>query len=103
MSPERKYGSPQLAYETYGPRSTTLISAVSLSRRARAAAVAPAATPPTTRIRFLAPIPASRSGRGMRPCTSEPGTARRIRGDVPSAVHDHGTELHAHAAEELHL
>ena len=39
---------PQLAKETSGPRSSTVISAVSQRRRARAAQDAPAATPPMT-------------------------------------------------------
>jgi hypothetical protein len=45
------YGSPQLANETCGPRSKIVISAASDSRRARAAALAPPATPPTMTMR----------------------------------------------------
>ncbi len=41
------YGSPQFAYDTYGPRSTIRISAFSSSLRRRAAHDAPPATPPT--------------------------------------------------------
>ena len=47
ITPETWYGSPQFAYETYGPRSTMRISAFSSSRRRRAAHDAPPATPPT--------------------------------------------------------
>ena len=47
ITPPTWYGSPQFAYETYGPRSTMRISAFSSSRRSRAAQEAPPATPPT--------------------------------------------------------
>ena len=53
ISPPTKYGSPQLANETYGPRSKTMISHSSQCRLARAAALAPPATPPTMIIRLL--------------------------------------------------
>ena len=48
--PPTWYGSPQLAYETYGPRSTMRMSAFSSSLRRRAAHEAPPATPPTIMI-----------------------------------------------------
>ena len=47
ITPPTWYGSPQFAYDTYGPRSTIRISAVSSNRRSRAAQDAPPATPPT--------------------------------------------------------
>ena len=47
ITPPTWYGSPQFAYETYGPRSTINISAFSSSLRRRAAHDAPPATPPT--------------------------------------------------------
>jgi hypothetical protein len=47
MTPLTWYGSPQFAYETYGPRSTIRISAFSSNLRRRAAHDAPPATPPT--------------------------------------------------------
>ncbi len=47
MTPPTWYGSPQFAYDTYGPRSTMRISACSSSLRNRAAQDAPPATPPT--------------------------------------------------------
>ena len=53
ISPPTKYGSPQLAKDTCGPRSNTMISHSSHSRRARAAALAPPATPPTMIRRLL--------------------------------------------------
>jgi len=40
-------GSPQFAYDTYGPRSTMMICAFSSNLRRRAAREAPPATPPT--------------------------------------------------------
>ena len=46
MTSPTKYGSPQLANATYGPRSNTRISAVSSRRLSRAAQDAPPATPP---------------------------------------------------------
>jgi hypothetical protein len=47
MTPDTWYGNPQLAYDTYGPRSSMTISACSSNRRNRAAHDAPPATPPT--------------------------------------------------------
>ncbi len=47
-----KYGRPQLAKDTKGPRSKTMISALSSSLRSRAAHDAPPATPPTISTRF---------------------------------------------------
>src|SRR5450631_345121 len=52
ISPERWYGRPQFANETYSPCSRTMISACSSRRRARAAALIPPATPPTMTIRM---------------------------------------------------
>ena len=56
ITPETWYGSPQFAYETYGPRSTMRISAFSSSLRRRAAHDAPPATPPTMRT-FMIHLP----------------------------------------------
>ena len=47
ITPPTWYGNPQFAYETYGPRSTIRISALSSNLRRRAAHDAPPATPPT--------------------------------------------------------
>ena len=47
MTPPMWYGRPQFAYETWWPRSSTMISWCSSSRRNRAAADIPPATPPT--------------------------------------------------------
>src|ERR1039457_3877863 len=47
ITPETWYGSPQFAYDTYGPRSTMMISAFSSNLRSLAAHEAPPATPPT--------------------------------------------------------
>ena len=57
ITPETWYGSPQFAYETYGPRSTMRISAFSSSLRRRAAHDAPPATPPTMMTFMLALLP----------------------------------------------
>src|SRR6266496_1414204 len=46
--PSTKYGKPQAPYETTGPFSRTMISRPGSIRRARAAALSPAATPPMT-------------------------------------------------------
>ena len=48
------YGRPQFAKETAGPFSRIVISADALIRRARVAAEAPPATPPTMTILKLA-------------------------------------------------
>ena len=65
ITPPTWYGSPQFAYETYGPRSTMTISAFSSSRRSRAAQDAPPATPPTmTTFMVFLPLRPSGSGNG---------------------------------------
>jgi hypothetical protein len=51
-----KYGSPQLANDTNGPRSKTVTSADSSNRRTLAAQDAPPATPPTITTLFRVSI-----------------------------------------------
>ncbi len=65
MTPPTWYGRPQLAYETYGPRSTMRISACSSNRRRRAAHDAPPATPPTMITFMSTPPSSSRSFAGL--------------------------------------
>jgi len=52
MSLDMKYGKPQFANDTYLPASRMVTAELGSSRLARAAAVAPAATPPIITIRF---------------------------------------------------